>query len=87
MVVSVCKYIYIYIYIKYIKITAFQTSPVEKERNKQAAKFHMSSFKQQISGRNQNKNIKVGGMIRFQNRMNKIVISSLEKQNELGKID
>ena len=47
MVVSVCKYIYIYIYIyiKYIKITAFQTSPVEKERNKQAAKFHMSSFK------------------------------------------
>ena len=35
MVVSVCKYIYIYIYIKYIKITAFQTSPVEKERNKQ----------------------------------------------------
>ena len=41
MVVSV----YIHIFTKYIKITAFQTSPVEKERNKQAAKFHMSSFK------------------------------------------
>ena len=26
--------IYIYIYTKYIKITAFQTSPVEKERKK-----------------------------------------------------
>ena len=34
MVVSVYIHIYIYIYTNYIKTTAFQTSPVEKERNK-----------------------------------------------------
>ena len=44
MVVSV----YIHIFTKYIKITAFQTSPVEKERN-QRLNF---TFQQQISGRN-----------------------------------
>ena len=43
----ICKiYIYIYIHTKYIKITAFQTRLVE------VTKFHISSFKQQISGRN-----------------------------------
>ena len=34
MVIYIYIYIYIYVSIKYIKITAFQTSPVEKERNK-----------------------------------------------------
>ena len=43
MVVSV----YIHIFTKYIKITAFQTSPVEKERNKRLN----CTFQQQISGR------------------------------------
>ena len=28
----VCMYVCIYVFTKYIKITAFQTSPVEKER-------------------------------------------------------
>ena len=41
-------YIYIYIYTKYIKITASQTSPVEKETNKQLN----FTFQQPISGRN-----------------------------------
>ena len=52
MVVSVYIYIYIYTYIyiftKYIKISAFQTSPDEKERNKRLN----FTFQQQISGRN-----------------------------------
>ena len=34
----------IYIFIKYIKTTAFQTSPVEKKRNKRL-KFQISNFK------------------------------------------
>ena len=41
-------YVYVCIYTKYIKITAFQTSPVEKERN-QRLNF---TFQHQISGRN-----------------------------------
>ena len=41
----------VYIFTKYIKTTAFQTSPFEKKRNKQL-KFQISSFKQQISDRN-----------------------------------
>ena len=56
----ICLFIYlfiqdsrfsIYIFIKYIKTTAFQTSPAEKKRNKRL-KFQISSFKQQILGRN-----------------------------------
>ena len=58
---------------------AFQTSPVEKESNKRLN----FTFQHQISGRNQNKNIKIGGMIRFQNRMNKIKKSSLKIQTEI----
>ena len=38
----------VYIFTKYIKATAFQTSPFEKKRNKQL-KFQISSFKQQVS--------------------------------------
>ena len=34
----------VYIFTKYIKATAFQTSPFEKKRNKQL-KFQISSFK------------------------------------------
>ena len=41
----------VYIFTKYIKATAFQTSPFEKKRNKQL-KFQISSFKQQLSDRN-----------------------------------
>ena len=46
MVVSV--YIYMYIFTKYIKITAFQTSTVEKERDKRLNR----TFQLQISSRN-----------------------------------
>ena len=43
----------IYIFTKYIKTAAFQTSPVEKKKQrKKRFKFKISSFKQQISGRN-----------------------------------
>ena len=70
-------YMYIYIYIH--KITAFQTTPVKKERNKWLNfNFQISNFKQQVSGRNYDKNIKIGGMIRFHDLMMKIKISSLE---------
>ena len=63
MVISVHVYIYIYIYIyiftKYIKITAFQASPVKKEKNKRLnfkcqasnGKFQtetIASFKQKL---------------------------------------
>ena len=41
----------IYIFTKYVKTTVFQTSPAEKERNKRL-KFQISSFKQQILGKN-----------------------------------
>ena len=58
---------------------AFQTSPAEKESNK---RLHFT-FQHQISGRNQNKNIKIGGMTRFQNRMDKIKKSSLKIQTEI----
>ena len=47
---GVCIYIYkynIHIHTKYIKTTAFQTSPVEKERNKRLN----LTFQQQIAGR------------------------------------
>ena len=65
-------YMYICIYTEYIKITAFQASPVEKERNKRLnftfkasnSKFQaetMASFRP----KNWNKDIKIGGMIRF----------------------
>ena len=63
-------------------------TPVEKERIKQL-NFTFQAFQAETiagSGRNQNKNIKIGSMIIFQNHMNKIKISSLEKQTEFRQI-
>ena len=89
MVASV--YIYIYIY-KIYKNYCFPNEFCRKGK-KQPTKFHISSFKQQISAdtiasfrQKQIKNIKIGGMIRRQNRMNKIKISSLDQQIDFKQI-
>ena len=42
----------IYIFTKYKKNTAFQTSPVEKKKKKKTAQISNFSFKQKLSGRN-----------------------------------
>ena len=57
MVCSVYIYIYIYIY-KLYKNYCFPNESCRKGK-KQGTKFDISSFKQHISGRNWNKNIKI----------------------------
>ena len=87
--IYICMYVYIYIciYIYIYKTTAFQTTPVTKETNKRLnMNILISNFKQQVSGRNQDKNIKIGGMIRFHDLMIKIKISSLETQTEFRQV-
>ena len=62
--IYIYTYIYIYIFTEYIKVTAFQTSPVERQVET------IAGFRQKLELKNQNRQYD-----RFQNSMNKIKVS------------